>query len=40
VAKDGSHKANGGDMTLSNGKTLLLGSSGTGAPDPEDDKKK
>ena len=40
LAKDGSHKANGGDMTLPNGKTLLLGSSGTGAPDPEDERKK
>jgi hypothetical protein len=38
LAKDGSHKANGGDMTLPNGKTLLLGSSGTGAPDPVDEK--
>ena len=38
--KDGARKANGGDMTLPNGKTLLLGSSGTGAPAPEDEKKK
>jgi hypothetical protein len=38
-AKDGARKANGGDMTLPNGQTLLLGSSGTGAPAPEDEKK-
>jgi hypothetical protein len=39
-AKDGARKANGGDMTLPNGQTLLLGSSGTGAPPPEDEKSK
>ena len=31
-AKDGSHRANGRNLTLPNGKTLFLGSSGTGAP--------
>ena len=31
-AKDGSRRANGRDMTLPNGQTLFLGSSGTGAP--------
>jgi hypothetical protein len=31
-AKDGAYKANGGEMTLPNGQTLLLGSAGTGAP--------
>ena len=30
-AKDGSHRANGRDLTLPNGRTLFLGSSGTGA---------
>jgi len=38
-AKDGSHKANGGEMTLPDGRTLLLTSPGTGAPsDGADDK--
>jgi len=32
-AKDGSHRANGRNLTLPNGQTLFLGSSGTGAPD-------
>jgi hypothetical protein len=32
-AKDGSRRANGRDLTLPNGQTLFLGSSGTGAPD-------
>ena len=32
-AKDGSHRANGRDLTFPDGKTLFLGSSGTGAPD-------
>ena len=32
-SKDGSLRANGRDLTLPNGKTLFLGSSGTGAPD-------
>ena|SRR5437762_7942640 len=31
-AKDGSMKANGRDLTLSDGRKLFLGSSGTGAP--------
>ena len=31
-AKDGSHRANGRDLTLPDGRTLFLGSSGTGAP--------
>src|SRR5436309_15045076 len=35
---DGSHRANGRDLTLKNGQTLFLGSSGTGAP--YDDKTK
>ena len=32
-AKDGSHRANGRDLTLPDGRTLFLGSSGTGAPE-------
>lgn len=32
-SKDGSLRANGRDVTLPNGQTLFLGSSGTGAPD-------
>ena len=31
-AKDGERRANGRDVTLPNGKTLFLGSDGTGAP--------
>jgi hypothetical protein len=31
-AKDGSRRANGRDLTLPNGQTLFMGSSGTGAP--------
>ena len=31
-AKDGSKRANGRNLTLPNGQTLFLGSSGTGAP--------
>ncbi len=31
-AKDGSHRANGRDLKLADGRTLFLGSSGTGAP--------
>lgn len=31
-AKDGSRRANGRSLTLPNGQTLFLGSSGTGAP--------
>jgi hypothetical protein len=32
AAKDGSRRANGRDLTLPNGQTLFMGSSGTGAP--------
>ena len=32
ASKDGSQRANGRDLTLPNGRTLFLGSSGTGAP--------
>ena len=32
-SKDGSLRANGRDLTLPNGQTLFLGSSGSGAPD-------
>ena len=32
-AKDGSRRANGRNLTLPDGKTLFLGSSGTGAPE-------
>ena len=32
-SKDGSLRVNGRDLTLPNGQTLFLGSSGTGAPD-------
>ena len=39
-AKDGEHRANGRDVTLPNGKTLFLGSAGTGAPDDRKDEKK
>jgi len=31
-SKDGSHRANGRDLTLPNGQKLFLGSQGTGAP--------
>jgi len=31
-AKDGTHKANGRDLTFTDGRKLFLGSSGTGAP--------
>jgi hypothetical protein len=31
-AKDGSHRANGRDITFADGRNLFLGSSGTGAP--------
>jgi hypothetical protein len=37
-SKDGSLRANGRDLTLPNGQTLFIGSSGTGAP--TDEKKK
>jgi hypothetical protein len=33
-SKDGSRRANGRDLTLPDGTTLFLGSSGTGAPTP------
>ena len=32
LAKDGSKKANGRDLTLADGQKLFMGSSGTGAP--------
>jgi Family of unknown function (DUF6152) len=32
-SKDGTHKANGRDITLPDGRKLFVGSSGTGAPD-------
>jgi Family of unknown function (DUF6152) len=32
-SKDGARRANGRDLTLPDGKTLFLGSPGTGAPD-------
>lgn len=32
-SKDGSRRANGRDLTLPDGRTLFLGSSGTGSPD-------
>jgi hypothetical protein len=38
-AKDGALRANGRDLTLPNGKTLLIGSAGTGAPDDDKAKK-
>jgi len=38
-SKDGSRRANGRDLTLKNGQTLFLGSSGTGAPYDEKSKK-
>ena len=38
-AKDGSLRANGRDLTLPNGQTLFLGSSGIGAPDEDKTKK-
>src|SRR3989442_12016083 len=31
-SKDGSHRANGRDIPLADGRTLFLGSTGTGAP--------
>lgn len=33
-AKDGSRRANGRNLTLPDGRTLFVGSSGTGAPEP------
>src|SRR5229473_1856810 len=38
-SKDGSLRANGRNLTLPNGETLLLGSSGTGAPCDDTSKK-
>jgi hypothetical protein len=38
-SKDGSLRANGRDVTLPNGQTLFLGTSGTGAPYDEKTKK-
>jgi hypothetical protein len=38
-SKDGSRRANGRDLTLPNGQTLFLGSSGTGAPYEKSEKK-
>lgn len=37
-SKDGSRRANGRDLTLPNGQTLFLGSTGTGAPSDKPDK--
>jgi hypothetical protein len=37
-AKDGSHRANGRDLTFSDGTKLFMGSSGTGAPYDQDQK--
>jgi hypothetical protein len=34
-AKDGSRRANGRNLTLTDGRTLFLGSPGTGAPDEQ-----
>jgi hypothetical protein len=33
-AKDGTRRANGRSLTLPDGRTLFVGSSGTGAPEP------
>jgi hypothetical protein len=38
-AKDGALRANGRDLTLPDGKTLLIGSAGTGAPDDDKSRK-
>ena len=38
-SKDGSLRMNGRDVTLPNGQTLFIGSSGTGAPSDEKTKK-
>src|SRR5262245_47865910 len=37
-AKNGSNRANGRDLRLPDGRTLFVGSSGTGAPDERPDK--
>jgi hypothetical protein len=39
-AKDGSHKANGRNVTLKDGRTIFLGTPGTGAPPEAKDPKK
>ncbi len=38
MAKDGTNKANGRDVTLPDGRRLFVGSSGTGAPDERPEK--
>ena len=38
LAKDGSNRANGRDITFPDGKKLFAGSSGTGAPDERPEK--
>lgn len=38
-SKDGSLRANGRDLTLPDGRTLFLGSAGTGAPDEQPSQK-
>jgi hypothetical protein len=38
-AKDGSMRANGRDLTFTDGRKLFMGSSGTGAPDDPKDQK-
>jgi hypothetical protein len=40
AAKDGSHRANGRDLTLPDGRSMFLGSSGTGAPYEQQQEKK
>jgi hypothetical protein len=37
-AKDGSNRANGRDITFSDGRKLFMGSSGNGAPDEKPEK--
>jgi hypothetical protein len=37
-AKDASNRLNGRDVTLPNGRTLFMGSTGTGAPDEKPEK--
>ena len=37
-AKDGTHRANGRDITFADGRKLFVGSSGTGAPDERPEK--
>ena len=38
MAKDGSHRANARDITFPDGTKMIIGSSGTGAPDERADK--